>query len=118
MSTITIQPAVVPVQPPTPVTNTPLSIEGSGEVGVDFPQVVNDGNTEQTLNWSVSNVQNGTYVSTAVNTGSISFVSATSGTVTLAPNASVTLKFFFNVSEGAPAEIVPPCTADYSVQWA
>lgn len=117
MSTITITNPTTEVVEPTPVTNDPLTIEGNGEVAVTVPTVTNDGNVTNNLNWSISNVQNGTFVSTAVDTGSVSYEGAT-GSVAVLPGQSAQIKFFVNVPEGAPGVANPDTTADYSVQWA
>ena len=116
MSTITINNPTVAIVPPTQLVNNPLVIDGSGEVNAQTPNFINDGNAPATLSWSVTNVQNGTFVSTGVEMGSVTYKGA-NGTQVVPAGGSVKLNFFFNVPAGAPGAVNAPCTADYSVQW-
>jgi len=116
MATVTITNPTTAVENPTPITNDPLNITGNGEVSVQIPAVVNDGNVATNLAWSISNVQNGTFVSTAVDTGSVSYEGA-SGSVSVLPAQSAQITFFINVPEGEPGVANLDTTADYSVQW-
>lgn len=116
MSTITINNPTVALVNATPLVNDPLVINGSGDVSVSTPTFKNDGNVPATLNWSVTNVMNGTFTSTGVDTGSVAYKGAT-GSQLVQPNATVKLIFFFKVPVGQPGVENQPCTADYSVQW-
>lgn len=116
MSTITINNPTVAVVPPTPITNSPLVATGNGEVSAQTPNYINDGNAPATLSWSVTNVLNGTFVSTGVDIGSVTYKGA-NGTQVVPSGGSVKLNFFFNVPAGAAGVVNAPCTADYTVQW-
>ena len=116
MSTITINNPTVAVEDPTPFTNPPLSITGSGEVSVVLNAVENDGNVATDFAWDVSNVQNGTFVRTDVGMGSTTQAGAT-GSVFVPVGQTVRLTFVFNVPAGDPGVTNPDCTADYTAQW-
>lgn len=116
MPTITINNPTVAVTPPTPIANNPLAIEGNGDVKVQLPAFKNDGNAPAKLSWSVTNILNGNFVSTAVETDSVNYKTAI-GQQTVPAGGTIKLAFFFKVTAGAPGVVNPPCTADYDVQW-
>lgn len=118
MPSITITNPTTAVTDPAPIVAPPLTIEGNGDVGVQTPIWTNDSNVAQQLNWSVSNPQNCSYVSTGVDTGNVNYVAADSGSVTVQPGQSVKLNFFFNVPAGEPGVTNPDATADYTAVWA
>lgn len=116
MSTITITIPTVEVKNPTPLANPPISTNGTGRVGVGLPNMVNNGNVPATLEWSVTNVQNGTFDKVIIDSGGQTEGGAT-GSKEIGAGNPVNITFFFNVVQGGPGVVNPDCTADYTVQW-
>lgn len=116
MSDITITNPTVPVTPPTAIPEQNLTASGSGSVVVSTPNIVNDGNTVNDVQWAVTNVQNGTCTGVGVETSTTSYVGL-SGSYSINPGQSFKLKFYFDVPAGDPGVVNPDCTADLDVSW-
>ena len=116
MSTITINNPTTAIIEPTSIVNNPITLDGNGEVKVNFTDVINDGNITKTLTWNISDIQNATFVTFQTEMDSVVNHNK-SGTVEVAPNKTVKIRAFFNVPAGQPGVKNLPATANYSIKW-
>lgn len=96
------------------------SVNADGQLAVDIPSKQNNGNTENTVEVTVSAVTGGSLAIIAIDnpaTGSFEFTTGSTATMEIPAGANATIKLFFDLDEEPGVGEAVNLEATYTATW-